>query len=98
MPTFHYIARGADGESSAGSLDAHTAIDAMNQLRRRGLRVERLKNQDDPPELPEPITESVSQPDSAVLDPDAASADAANVSLGVEELAEIAGRIAGITK
>ena len=47
MPNFHYIGRDSRGEKSTGSLEAHTAIDAMNQLRRRGLRVERLQSEED---------------------------------------------------
>lgn len=98
MPTFQYIARGADGETSTGSLDAHTSIDAMNQLRRRGLRVERLQNEDDPPIAPEPGPDALVGPEHALTDVVDESSDAANVSLGIEELAEIAGRIASITK
>ena len=98
MPTFHYIARAANGETNTGSLEAHTAIDAMNQLRRRGLRVERLQNDADAPAQTEPNPESVTHPGDGVSDAAAETADPANVSLGIEELAEIAGRIASITK
>ena len=98
MPTFHYIARGSAGEKSAGSLEAHTAIDAMNQLRRRGLRVERLADEEDPAAAAEENPESglpVAEADRAAK---AGTPESADVSLGIEELAEIAGRIAGITK
>ncbi len=97
MPTYHYSARGANGETSSGSLEAHTAIDAMNQLRRRGLRVERLGSEDDPPAVPEPAAESISPDANSALD-GSESSNSADVSLGIEELAEIAGRIASITK
>jgi type II secretory pathway component PulF len=98
MPTFHYIASAANGETNTGSLEAHTAIDAMNQLRRRGLRVERLQNDDDAPSQTESNPELVAYSRDGMSDPAPASADPANVSLGIEELAEIAGRIASITK
>lgn len=103
MPTFHYVARGSTGETSAGTLEAHTAIDAMNQLRRRGLRVERLQSPDDSPhpaaEFPEPPTHAAETgTNSALAGKQAESSRTAEVSLGIEELAEIAGRIAGITK
>ena len=70
----------------------------MNQLRRRGLRVERLQNDADAPAQTEPNPESVTHPGDGVSDAAAETADPANVSLGIEELAEIAGRIASITK
>src|ERR1700722_17712679 len=97
MPTYHYSARGANGETSSGSLEAHTAIDAMNQLRRRGLRVERLGSEDDPPAVPEPAAASIAPNANSALD-GSESSNSADVSLGIEELAEIAGRIASITK
>jgi type II secretory pathway component PulF len=97
MPTFHYSVRGANGETSAGSLEAHSAIDAMNQLRRRGLRVERLRKEDDPPAVPESTAESTSPHENHSLD-SAESSNSADVRLGIEELAEIAGRISSITK
>jgi general secretion pathway protein F len=98
MPNFHYIGRDSRGEKSTGSLEAHTAIDAMNQLRRRGLRVERLQTEED-----RVAEEMRSEPVTATAEPAGAATDAhtpetADIALGIEELAEIAGRIAGITK
>jgi len=116
MPIFRYVARGSTGEKSTGSLEAHTAIDAMNQLRRRGLRVERLQNEEEMPAAADEIADSGRsgqetslgpgaglsgpwQDDDPATRPDAGlSLEPADVGLGVEELAEIAGRIAGITK
>ena len=80
MPTFHYIARAANGETNTGSLEAHAAIDAMNQLRRRGLRVERLQNDADAPAQTEPNPESVTHPGDGVSDAAAETADPANVA------------------
>jgi general secretion pathway protein F len=98
MPTFHYTARGATGEKSSGSLDAHTAIDAMNQLRRRGLRVERLQDEEEPAAPQKEYHESESSAGDVYGETAADSNKSTDVSLGIEELAEIAGRIAGITK
>ena len=97
MPIYQYTARGANGEKSNGSLEAHTTIDAMNQLRRRGLRVERLSDEDSLPAAPEPVAESISPDEQSAFSPPEPS-NAADVRLGIEELAEIAGRIASITK
>jgi general secretion pathway protein F len=120
MPIYRYIARSSTGEESAGSLEAHTAIDAMNQLRRRGLRVERLQDEEETPAAadeiadfrgrdegqhigaevrltdPRPGDNSATPP--AIQSASASPLEPADVGLGVEELAEIAGRIAGITK
>jgi general secretion pathway protein F len=120
MPTFRFIARSSTGEEVAGSLEAHTAIDAMNQLRRRGLRVERLQDEEETSLPSDEFSDSWRRSESPTVgsevrlvdrspdndagqQPGAPSADASppetvDVSLGVEELAEIAGRIAGITK
>src|ERR1700679_1329723 len=98
MPNFHYIGRDSKGEKSSGSLEAHTAIDAMNQLRRRGLRVERLQSDEErvAEEMrPESVT-AIAEPAGTAADAD--TSETADISLGIEELAEIAGRIAGITK
>jgi general secretion pathway protein F len=116
MPIFRYIARSSSGEEVAGSLEAHTAIDAMNQLRRRGLRVEGLQNEEEAPLEADEIANSTdrnegpsfgleghlvgrSPGENSGAEPAAGpSLEAADMGLGVEELAEIAGRIAGITK
>ena len=98
MSNFYYIGRDSKGEKSTGSLEAHTAIDAMNQLRRRGLRVERLQSEEDRVvEETRPVSvTATAEPAGAAAD--AHTRDTADVALGIEELAEIAGRIAGITK
>ena len=49
MPTFHYIARDSAGQPCSGQLEARTSIDAVNQLRRQGLRIERLLENDEMP-------------------------------------------------
>jgi general secretion pathway protein F len=114
MPTFRYIARSSTGEEFTGSLEAQTSIDAMNQLRRGGLRVERLQDEAEAPNNPEDTLESWRQTaevyvapgsplgkaesSAATADVDTARMAEADVGLGIEELAEIAGRIAGITK
>ena len=100
MPNFHYVVvrlRGAR-KKAPSSLEAHTAIDAMNQLRRRGLHHERLQRAEirvAEEMRSEPVT-ATAEPTRAVVD--AHTPKTVDVNLGIEELAEIAGRIAGITK
>jgi type II secretory pathway component PulF len=101
MSIFHYIACSSTGETMTGSLEAFSAIDAMNQLRRRGLRVERLQNAEDAAVAVEEQRDAASQgaeKENGAIVATADAAQATDVSLGIEELAEIAGRIAGITK
>jgi type II secretory pathway component PulF len=101
MSIFHYIGRDSVGEKSSGSLEAHTSIEAMNQLRRRGLRVERLQSEEDRLAAEKRADLATAAPEEAGDAPGPAHGDApetADVKLGIEELAEIAGRIAGITK
>ncbi|HXY33532.1 MAG TPA: type II secretion system F family protein [Planctomycetaceae bacterium] len=111
MPTFHYIARDSTGQSHTGQLEARTSIDAVNQLRRQGLRIERLLGSD---EIPAPSAEEVGSPKTTVpvsadsvwhtiVEPDASGAQSevdgeTPSSLGAEDLAALAGRIAQITK
>ncbi|HEV8070275.1 MAG TPA: hypothetical protein VGP76_21355, partial [Planctomycetaceae bacterium] len=108
MPTFHYIARDSAGHSCSGQLEARTSIDAVNQLRRQGLRIERLLEND---EITAPATAALNAPKTSapvsadsvwhkVAEPDSqGEADGSSGSgLGAEDLAALAGRIAQITK
>jgi len=111
MPTFHYIARDSAGQPRSGELEARTSVDAVNQLRRQGLRIERLLEND---ETPAPTALAIdaaktSGPVSAnsvwhkVAEPTDSDSkhegDNSNESgLGTEDLAALAGRIAQITK
>jgi type II secretory pathway component PulF len=111
MPRFHYIARNSAGQPCSGQLEARTSIDAVNQLRRQGLRIERLL-EDDEITAPAAMALNASQasgPVSAdsvwhrVAEPsDSDSRNEADGSrdsgLGAEDLAALAGRIAQITK
>ncbi|HEV3302604.1 MAG TPA: type II secretion system F family protein [Planctomycetaceae bacterium] len=111
MPTFHYIARDSAGQPRSGELDARTSVDAVNQLRRQGLRIERLLENDETPAptaLPiDPAKTSGSVSGNSVwhkvaepTDSDSQrEGDNSNESgLGTEDLAALAGRIAQITK
>ncbi len=111
MPRFHYIARNSAGQPCSGQLEARTSIDAVNRLRRQGLRIERLLEDD---EITAPAAMALnaskaSGPVSAdsvwhrVAEPsDSDSRNEADGSrdsgLGAEDLAALAGRIAQITK
>jgi type II secretory pathway component PulF len=111
MPTFHYIARNSAGQPCSGQLEARTSIDAVNQLRRQGLRIERLLEDDEitapsaAPLIASKASGSVSA-DSVwhkVAEPsDSDSRNQADGSrdsgLGAEDLAALAGRIAQITR
>jgi general secretion pathway protein F len=111
MSTFHYIARDSAGQSRSGQLEARTSIDAVNQLRRQGLRIERLLENDEitAPAAAALNAHKVSSPVSAdsvwhrVAEPSDSDsqreADSSSESgLGAEDLAALAGRIAQITK
>jgi type II secretory pathway component PulF len=111
MPTFHYLAHDAAGQPCNGQLEARTSIDAVNQLRRQGLKIERLLASDEiaasksqPADAPGAVTQVAS--DSVwhtIIEPAAPNSpeDAERSSeshLGAEDLAALAGRIAQITK
>jgi general secretion pathway protein F len=109
MPTFHYLALDSVGQPCSGQLEARTSIDAVNQLRRQGLRIERLLTSAEiAAQEALPIAERRSSTPVAadsvwhtVLEPTGAEAStqvADSASLGAEDLAAIAGRIAQITK
>jgi type II secretory pathway component PulF len=110
MPTFHYIARDSAGQPCSGKLEARTSIDAVNQLRRQGLRIERLEDDEiTAPSAAPLIASKASGPVSAdsvwhsVAEPsDSDSRNEADGSrdsgLGAEDLAALAGRIAQITR
>jgi type II secretory pathway component PulF len=111
MSIFHYVARDSDGQARTGQLEARTSIDAVNQLRRRGLRIERLLGEDDvgvaepiatdttklsPQDLPETVwTKPL---DAAEGDSPGGTEHPSELNLGAEDLAALAGRIAQITK
>jgi type II secretory pathway component PulF len=111
MPTFHYVAHDAAGQPRTGQLEARTSIDAVNQLRRQGLRIERLLGSDeiassksqpaDAPPSPGPeaagsVWHTVIEPSDSDTQSDAERSAESN--LGAEDLAALAGRIAQITK
>jgi type II secretory pathway component PulF len=111
MPKFHYVARDSAGQACTGQLEARTSVDAVNQLRRQGLRIERLlgddqlvapeaKAADAPKVVPQNAAESVwyktFEPSESDPQQDAERSD--QLSLGAEDLAALAGRIAQITK
>jgi general secretion pathway protein F len=111
MPTFQYVARDSAGQSCTGQLEARTSIDAVNQLRRRGLRIERLLgvNEATAPEGEAADIQKVSRQETAdsvwqrtVGPSDSDSHDggeqSGESSLGAEDFAALAGRIAQITK
>jgi general secretion pathway protein F len=111
MPTFHYIARDSAGQPRSGELEARTSVDAVNQLRRQGLRIERLLEND---ETPAPTALAIDAAKTSgrvsansvwhkVAEPTDSDSqregDNSNESgLGTEDLAALAGRIAQITK
>jgi general secretion pathway protein F len=111
MPTFHYIARDSAGQPCSGQLEARTSIDAVNQLRRQGLRIERLLEHD---EVPAPAAVALSAPKATgsvsadsvwhkVAEPSGSDSQreaegSSDSGLGAEDLAALAGRIAQITK
>ncbi len=47
MPKYYYIAIDSAGAPHEGQLEARSSIDAVNQLRRQGLKIERLLEQDE---------------------------------------------------
>jgi general secretion pathway protein F len=111
MPTFHYIARDSAGRSCSGQLEARTSIDAVNQLRRQGLRIERLLENDEitaptaavlnAPKASGPVSidsvwHRVAEP--SVSDSPREAEGSSESGLGAEDLAALAGRIAQITK
>jgi type II secretory pathway component PulF len=103
MPTFQYIARDSAGQSCTGSLEARSSVDAVNQLRRQGLRIERLLGDDETVGEDRPSEEIGTAIGPALVDSgerqtDAAQERSGGTSLGVEDLAALAGRIAQITK
>jgi type II secretory pathway component PulF len=109
MPTFHYLAFDSVGQPCSGQLEARTSIDAVNQLRRQGLRIERLLTSaeiaaEEAAALTKPRSSTPVPADSVwhtVLEPSEAEAStqvADGSGLGAEDLAAIAGRIAQITK
>ncbi|HET6324572.1 MAG TPA: type II secretion system F family protein [Planctomycetaceae bacterium] len=111
MPTFRYVAHDAAGQLCDGQLEARTSIDAVNQLRRQGLRIERLLANDESavanPQLagaPQPPDQSaVDSVWHTIIEPSDSGSQAdgepsGQSSLGAEDLAALAGRIAQITK
>jgi type II secretory pathway component PulF len=111
MPTFHYIARDSAGQARSGELEARTSVDAVNQLRRQGLRIERLLENDetlaptalaiDAPKASGPVSaNSVWYKVAEPTDSDSQREDdnSNESGLGTEDLAALAGRIAQITK
>jgi general secretion pathway protein F len=111
MPTFHYIAYDSAGEPRTGQLEGRTSIDAVNQLRRQGLRIERLLASDEittpqgevtpPPKPSGPIPansvwHSIVEPTDS--DSQSEAEGPGQSGLGAEDLAALAGRIAQITK
>jgi general secretion pathway protein F len=111
MPTFHYVAHDAAGQPRQGQLEARTSIDAVNQLRRQGLRIERLLGSDELAASNPPAADASQAPSPAVADSvwntiiepndsdsQSDAARSSESSLGAEDLAALAGRIAQITK
>lgn len=114
MSTFHYTARNREGEPTSGSLEARSTVDAVNQLHRLGYRIERLDTGEtevasqevvSPPSVSGENFGQAAESGSAMEE--AAQTDEVGIAeedplpdlkLGVEDLAEIAGRIAGITR
>jgi type II secretory pathway component PulF len=109
MPTFHYIARDSAGHSCSGQLEARTSIDAVNQLRRQGLRIERLLENDEitapaainaakasGPVSADSVWHKVAEPSDS--DSQLEAEGSSESGLGAEDLAALAGRIAQITK
>jgi type II secretory pathway component PulF len=114
MSTFHYTARNREGEPTSGTLEARSTVDAVNQLHRLGYRIERLATGEaaaaaeevvPPPGVSGGIFDQAAESGSAVEE--AVQTDEVGIAeeeplpdlkLGVEDLAEIAGRIAGITR
>ncbi len=68
MPTFHYVAHDAAGQPRQGQLEARTSIDAVNQLRRQGLRIERLLGSDEFAASNPPAADAPQAPSPAVAD------------------------------
>lgn len=99
MPTYRYIAQDAVGARVTGSVEASSSIDAVNQLRARGLRIERIDSEESPILRPETQRVAADQTFAdAAADGSIEHAPPPDIRLGVEDLAEIAGRIAGITR
>ncbi len=110
MPKFHYIASDSTGAPHEGQLEARSSIDAVNQLRRQGLKIDRLLEQSEiaarPPEMAVasqvPVAVSADSVWHTILEPaDAQASNAEQTSempIGVEDLAALAGRIAQITR
>jgi type II secretory pathway component PulF len=112
MPTYHYISRDSDGRPREGQLEARSSIDAVNQLRRQGLRIERLLEKNEiaarkneaasatKPTAPIPrdsIWHTILEPGDAEA-PTEAEGASPQAGLGAEDLAALAGRIAQITR
>jgi hypothetical protein len=74
MPTFSYIAKGSDGTETRGTLDAASADGAREELRKRGLLPEDVRDIPAPkakPDKPAPLPWSGANNGSAPRMPDA---------------------------
>jgi type II secretory pathway component PulF len=110
MPKFHYVASDSTGVPHEGQLEARSSIDAVNQLRRQGLKIDRLLEQTEvaarQPEVAVATQAAVAvSADSVwhtILEPADAQASEAEqpreMPIGTEDLAALAGRIAQITR
>ncbi len=110
MPKFHYLASDSTGDSHEGQLEARSSIDAVNQLRRQGLKIERLLEQTEVTARQPAVAVATQAPvavsaDSVwhtILEPADAQASEAHqpseMPIGAEDLAALAGRIAQITR
>jgi len=110
MPKFHYRASDSTGDSHEGQLEARSSIDAVNQLRRQGLKIERLLEQTEVTARQPAVAVATQAPvavsaDSVwhtILEPADAQASEAHqpseMPIGAEDLAALAGRIAQITR
>src|ERR1700722_5368474 len=110
MPKFHYVASDSTGVPREGQLEARSSIDAVNQLRRQGLKIDRLLEQTEvaarQPEVAvatqAAVVVSADSVWHTVLEPADAQASEAEqpreMPIGTEDRAALAGRIAQITR